>query len=211
MASKKVLLVEGIDDEHVIKNLCGRHDLPYLEEIKEYRGYAKLLESFPIRLKESDIQALGLVIDADTDLGARWQSIRDRIAQAGYPGVPDEPEIAGLVLEPPPSTLLPRVGVWIMPENTVPGILENFIEKLVPPGDQLFDYAETCVQAIPPALKLFRDVDLPKARIHTWLAWQNEPGKPLGQSITTRVLDANAPLAIHFVEWLKRLFFSQQA
>jgi len=38
MASKNILLVEGTDDEHVVKNLCGYHNLGQIDEIKNLGG-----------------------------------------------------------------------------------------------------------------------------------------------------------------------------
>ena len=119
---KRVMLVEGKDDEHVVKNLCGSHHLAHLEEIKEHGGYTRLLEAFPVRLLESDVSALGLVIDADTNIASRWQSIRADIVSAGYQNVPELPVEIGLVLNPPEDRVLPRLGVWIMPNNQLPGI-----------------------------------------------------------------------------------------
>jgi len=202
---KNILLVEGPDDEHVFKNLCGKHNFPLLDEVKPHGGYTGLLDAIPTRIKESDVGALGIVIDADTDLSSRWASVRDRLKKGGY-NAPMEPDKSGLVLIPPTGSLLPRVGVWIMPDNKLPGILEDFIRDLVPVGDQLYEYAETCVAGIAPAQKRFRDIDLPKVHIHTWLAWQDEPGKPLGQAITRGTLDANSPQAMEVVSWLKRLY-----
>lgn len=34
MAGKKILLVEGIDDEHVLKHLCGNRGVGQLDEVK---------------------------------------------------------------------------------------------------------------------------------------------------------------------------------
>jgi len=45
-----------------------------------------------------------------------------------------------------------------------------------------------------------------KAVVHTFLAWQDEPGMPLGQAITAKALDGNKPLAHNFSEFLKNLF-----
>lgn len=45
-----------------------------------------------------------------------------------------------------------------------------------------------------------------KAMIHTWLAWQREPGRPMGLAITKRFLDPEAPSAMEFVAWVRRLF-----
>jgi hypothetical protein len=49
-----------------------------------------------------------------------------------------------------------------------------------------------------------------KANIHTWLAWQEEPGKPMGQAITKRYLDAAAPHAQQLMDWLCKLFDIEQ-
>jgi hypothetical protein len=45
-----------------------------------------------------------------------------------------------------------------------------------------------------------------KANIHTWLAWQEEPGKPIGQAITKKYLDAGAPHALKLIAWLRALY-----
>lgn len=46
----------------------------------------------------------------------------------------------------------------------------------------------------------------PKAVIHTWLAWQEEPGTALGQAITKRYLDPSRDPAPAFRNWLLELF-----
>lgn len=206
--SKKVLLVEGPDDFHVFSALCEHHHVPELFKIFPCGGCSKLLEGFQERFNETDLKALGIIVDADTDFENRWASIRNLLVKAGYPDVPDTIPGTGLILEAPPTpdTLLPKVGVWLMPDNTVPGILENFLHYLVPDGDRLYEYAGVCLDSMDPALCLFRDADRPKAHIHTWLAWQNEPGKPLGQSITRGVLRADSPVAQNVVAWLTSLF-----
>jgi hypothetical protein len=94
-----------------------------------------------------------------------------------------------------------------MPNNRVPGILEDFLRYLVPPGNALFSYAEQSVNGIAEDLRMFRPVDTPKALIHTWLAWQKEPGKPLGISITAGFLAHTAVEAEAVVNWIQRLFF----
>ncbi len=45
-----------------------------------------------------------------------------------------------------------------------------------------------------------------KALIHTYLAWQEEPGKPLGQAVTSHALRPQTEIARIFVNWLNRLF-----
>ena len=207
MSGKKVLLVEGADDEHVVKHICGNRGVNPLDEIAAQHSVERLLENFPVRLKESDIEILGVVLDADTDIQRRWSSLRHRLTEAGYGDVPQHPNSAGTIIPPPPNNLLPRFGVWIMPDNKSPGILEDFLHFLVPAGSPLFRHVQASVASIPSSERRFSRLDEPKAVIHTWLAWQAEPGKALGTSITARFLDPNAPNADLLVAWLKALFF----
>jgi hypothetical protein len=208
MAGKKVLLVEGRDDEYVFKNLCGQRNIGRLDEIEPQDSVEKLLENFPVWLKESDIEVLGVVLDADTDPSARWDAIESRLTKAGYTGVPRQPSPEGTILVPPPGTELPRFGVWIMPDNTSAGILEDFLRFLVPAGGRLLEHVETSVAGIPVGERRFTEADKPKAIVHTWLAWQEEPGRPYGTAITAKFLDPHVPEADVLVAWLKRLFFS---
>lgn len=207
MAGKKILLVEGSDDEHVLKHICGERGVGKLDEVKPQGDVQRLLENFPVRLKESDVEALGVVIDADTDLAARWQSLRERLTKAGYQNVPANPAPAGTILAPPSDSLLPRVGIWIMPDNQTKGILEDFLHFLVPSGSKLFGHVKSSVAAIPESERRFSQLAELKAIIHTWLAWQQEPGRPLGTSITAKFLDANVKQVDVLVTWLKALFF----
>ncbi len=207
MAGRKILLVEGSDDEHVLKHICSSHDIPNLDEVKPHGGSTELLDSIPVRLRASneDGDVVGIIIDADTSLEARWQSIRARFIQAGYENMPATPDSNGSIFESPDGSLLPRAGIWIMPDNQTPGILEDFLRFLIPQPNDLFDHVMDSVESIPN--RLFSDNDEPKAVIHTWLAWQEEPGKPYGTAITARFLDPNVPQVDILVSWLMRLFF----
>lgn len=214
MANGKILLVEGTDDEHVLKHICGNRGIPHLDEVKPHGGDTKLLESLGVRLKTSEEgDVIGVVIDADTGIDAdteisnRWQSIQNLITEVGYQDVPNQPDPDGTILDPPAGTLLPRLGVWIMPNNQKSGILEDFLRFLVPQPAILFDHARDSVAAIPEGERRFKPLDEPKAIIHTWLAWQKEPGLPFGTAITARFLDPNVPEVDVLVAWLNRLFF----
>ncbi|HCE47022.1 MAG TPA: hypothetical protein DET40_26030 [Lentisphaeria bacterium] len=209
MAAKKILLVEGTDDEHVIKHICGNRGISHLDEVKPHGSVDKLLDSVPVRLKASeDGDIVGVVIDADTDLAARWQSLRDRLIRIGYTNVPHDPSADGTIIDPPAGALLPRVGIWIMPDNKTRGILEDFLRFLVPDGSLLFDHVKASVATIPAGERRFSQLAEPKALIHSWLSWQEEPGKPLGTAITARYLDVGVVQVDELVSWLNRLFFT---
>jgi hypothetical protein len=208
MVARNLLLVEGPDDKHVLKHLCDARGVPVaFENIVSLGGVEHLLESLPFQLEQSGIEALGVVVDADTDLAARWQSLRDRLVKAGYEDLPISPTPTGTILQPPPDALLPRVGVWIMPDNQTKGILEDFLRFLVPAESRLFDHVQSSVKAIPSEEKRFSQLAEPKALIHTWLAWQKEPGKPFGLAITEKFLDSRVAQVDVLVDWLKQLFF----
>ena len=93
-----------------------------------------------------------------------------------------------------------------MPNNTSPGMLEDYLFFLVPAGDPLFERAGRCVEGIPVEERRFTEAHVSKALIHTWLAWQDDPGTPLGQAITKRYFDSDGPQVQALLGWLTRLF-----
>jgi len=211
MADEEVLLVEGKDDDAVIKAIA-RHgasglafNVKHGELARSTGGIEWVLQTLPTTLRQTDLKRLGVIVDADVDLGSRWMSITRILRAGGYSSIPDKPEPGGTIIQPTAS-LRPTVGIWLMPDNRLPGMLEDFTAMLVPPGDPLFGYARGCVRGLPPEHVKFPQSHLPKAEIHTWLAWQEEPGKPLGLAITARFLDASLAPAQAFRQWLVRLF-----
>lgn len=204
------LLVEGINDRHVIWALCEQYQVPETFSVEipmaeEGQGIDILLADLPFKLRENNLRTLGIVVDADRDLLARWQSVRYRLSASGYQNIPEAPPPEGWVDAPPD---LPKVGVWLMPNNQLPGMLEDFVAHLIPPDDVLLPKAEGILQEIEQAgINCYSIVHHPKVLIHTWLAWQQTPGMPMGQAITARVLSHESEIAIAFVEWLNHLFY----
>ncbi|WP_017747858.1 DUF3226 domain-containing protein [Scytonema hofmannii] len=83
------LVVEGKNDRHVIWALCEQHQLPETFSVEvpfaeDGQGIEVLLAELPIRLKQENLRTLGIVIDADRDLSARWQAVRQRFNENGY-------------------------------------------------------------------------------------------------------------------------------
>jgi hypothetical protein len=119
--------------------------------------------------------------------------------------VPAKPVENGLILER--QGFLPKLGIWVMPNNKLVGKIENFIRLLVAEEkENLWLIVEKVVSEIPAEEKLFADKDIIKAQVHTFLAWQDEPGRPMGESITRRYFQTDAPEALNFVEWIRKLF-----
>ena len=82
---------------------------------------------------------------------------------------------------------------------------------LIPTGDMLWPMAQDIVQQVIAKDRRFPQTQEMKANIHTWLAWQEEPGKPMGQAITKRYLKAEAPHAQQLMTWIRRLFDLESA
>lgn len=207
---KRALLVEGRDDKHVVLHIAQKRGIGLRrDEISCCGGIERLLDRIRVEIKNTKAGAIGVVVDADDDLPSRWTSIRDRLCQAGYSSVPTQPCRTGTVVSPPPEgSVLPKIGVWIMPDNDTSGTLEDFLTLLVPshPENSLFEHAQNSVYSIPDDAVLFPKRAKAKALIHTWLAWQEEPGRPYGVAITKKFLDPNAPRVDVFVSWLNALF-----
>ncbi|ATB43919.1 hypothetical protein CYFUS_009400 [Cystobacter fuscus] len=201
-----VLLVEGKDDREVVYQLCNHHQLDNqnLFTVEAKDGYERLRDDLSVRLRVPALRTIGTIIDADTNLADRWHSVCDVLARSGYTELPAAPAEDGTILAA--QGRLPRFGIWVMPDNRLSGMLEDFIQHLVHQGDPLIPRAQTSVDGIPPAERRFQDVHRSKALIHTWLAWQQEPGTPLGLAVTRRYLDANHSLAQRFLTWLRNLF-----
>jgi hypothetical protein len=196
------LLVEGKDDLFVISNLLESHQVPETFKIIDKEGYTNILDSLDVELDRSGLKRLGIIIDADNDVGSRWQSISDILSNLGYLSIPSVPDQNGTIIL---QEKRPKVGIWLMPDNQLPGMLEDFVSFLVPDktNDPLWLLAEKSLQE---ATVISPQIPQAKGHIHTWLAWQKEPGTPLGLAITKRYLDANAQHAQKLIDWLRVLF-----
>jgi hypothetical protein len=201
--ARRELLVEGNDDFHVMMALLAAHNVPQVFTVVNMGSDQKLLDQLPVRLKQSDLERLGVILDADEDLISRWQQLKDRLHRAGCLGIAESPAAEGIKLQIPDR---PSVGVWIMPDNRLPGMLENLLAFLIPEGDDLLPHVDSFLTGIPEAKRRFSLAHWPKARLHSWLALQHEPGKPLGEAITARYLDAYVPATGPFLSWLRQVF-----
>jgi len=209
----KLLLVEGSDDWHVIKNLWKARtesEVPFeksrsQEPDLDGSGKQRVLQDLPAQLKSETLHCLGIVLDADEQIGATWDAVAKRLREAGY-DAPHKPAQDGLVLEHPDG-YSPRVGVWLMPDNHVPGMLEDFVRMLIPADDDLAPEVDGVLDRIETkGIRRYVPRHRRKAFIHTWLAWQEDPGKPMGLAITIKYLNSDSPQADPFVAWLHRLF-----
>lgn len=201
------LLVEGPDDANSVIHLLKRHDYDWDDEnqdrpfVYQKDGLSGLLKNLGPLLKSAAHTRVGVVLDANSDLDRRWQQVRDRAAREGVE-LPDRPQAEGTIVEGPRQ----KVGVWLMPDNAGPGTLEDFLCKLVPAEDSLWGYADEVVVEARNRRARCLEKDHNKSRLHTWLAWQEEPGMPYGLALKSQVLRKDGEEALRFVDWFRRLF-----
>jgi hypothetical protein len=209
------LIVEG-KDAIVIANLLkkkglrpplGYNDpLKFREEFtKNVNGYNNVENVLSEALDDPSLSNIGVIIDANA-VGAdsRWQSLESFLKNS------DKVDLSKI--DRPGGGRLIRgenlnIGIWIMPDNNSTGYLEHFLETLIPNGDGLLKFVDETLSALDEkGLKKFSAVKEQKAKLHTWLAWQEEPGKPFGTAVESRYFDANSHNLNGFVDWFKATF-----
>ena len=208
MGETALLLVEGRDDVCVVSELLERHHIPERFRVEERGGISRLLGGLAVALKGSELTRLGIVVDANADLEGRWAQICTILQDSGKVKMPKHPESQGTIVQVERPEGVKTVGIWLMPDNTLPGMLEHFVSFLIPENDCLWPRAQESVERIPETERRFHSQHLIKAYVHTWLAWQKDPGTPMGQAINNRYLEADSKQAQRFIAWVRRLFES---
>lgn len=202
------LLVEGNDDQHVVWALCQKHSVPETFDVLDCGSVENVLKEFKLRLRLVDNNhRIAIVVDADMNMKSRWESIVSMLKDTGKYDcdnivLPKD----GLVLESTDKSY-PKVGIWLMPDNNQNGMLEDFMAALATPGDALMKKSEDVLTEIEnEGIQKYKPAHRSKAKIHTYLAWQDVPGRPIGQAITANILNSNSDVSVKFAEWLKGMF-----
>lgn len=201
------LRVEGDDDVHAIAALLKRHGVDTDKSSRKFNiipagSDRKLLDSVQTSILASKGQPVGFVVDADVDLAARWNSIRDRLAGVGA-SCPLLPDAIGTIVDV--VRFKTKVGFWLMPDNSNQGMLEDFLQNLIDSGDGLLSVAKQATQMAIECDRRFSERHDSKAVLHAWLAWQEKPGLPFGTAITAEAFRHDSPEALAFVDWFRRL------
>lgn len=216
---KQRILVEGADF-HLLVQIClnaGIEGLPrgfasktdfekdFVVTQKKV-GKREVVKEISPAVKSSDITHLGIVVDADDSAQSTWQSIRAVLEKLDYHDLPAAPRPDGIVVQ---SSIphYPHVGIWIMPDNENHRAIEDFFLALVDPDDKRMNKAKATVsEVIESNLNLFSETTRSKADVHTWLAWQEEPGRSMGIAVKSGLLNLEHDLAKRFVGWFTRTF-----
>ncbi len=204
----KVLLVEGKDEQYVLPELLELAGISWPEpapvEVVETDGVTKLLDADFLGTAYWAPQraVLGLLVDANGDVPARWARVRTLLA-AIAPGFPQDLDPNGVVHQPDGG---PRLGVWLMPDNLRTGMLETLLLAIRNVDPAVWAHVKATVEEARRVGASFREAHRDKAELHTWLAWQDPPGQALGTAAKAHHFDVASPSFTPFVAWFRRLF-----
>lgn len=207
------IILEGRTDAIVVGHLCELHNLlPVGYTEKNRRKFAVLMYGDTKRkvaiettIDLSGMERIGIVIDIDEKNRAdRWKSIKGILEGKTYTDLPNELPKEGYEIT---QEGLPKIGIWMMPDNESEGSLEHFYETMIDKDDALLSRAKLSVEGIlNDDLQVFNPNEKQKAILYTWLAWQDKPPTSLGVAMEMKRVDINAPLALRFISWMRRTF-----
>lgn len=221
--SELLLLVEGRNDCHAVFQLMwliyGREPIFGIHECGNDDKALGTLAARMVGIRRKQ-RVLGLILDADIESVRPDEVIKARLDQLAarvgtyypLPGVfPD----GGLIVDPlasrPEADRLPKLGVWLMPNNKTWGMFEDLLMHSLP--DHAVDYTSTVVRRSKvDGVANFKDTHLSKAVIRTYMAWQDPPDiQYLGLAIKRGVFQRIEAECGQFVDWLDRLFGAHAA
>lgn len=221
---ERLLLVEGQDDCHFVKQLWNKHfesdgSKPLFYEgsiqpfdIMSLGGVEKLCESIPTEINASNREVLGILVDANSDLENRWVKISCEIKKAiemsgeskdiqiDLNEIPNAPKPTGTIINSKP-----RIGIWLMPCNVSPGELEDFVVNMVPECDPIWPDSKQYISNITMENRKFNNKKTPKAQLFAWLATRSDPGR-MGAAIGAGDLSLDNEQSKTFLKWLTELF-----
>jgi hypothetical protein len=216
--SESLLLVEGVNDCHAVFQLmwliygCDPHF-----GIHECGNDERVLDSLAARLVSSTPKqkTLGVLLDADIDgidpmqvVQSRFDQLKSRVGD--FYAMPDAFPENGLILSPrsgrPDASRLPRLGVWLMPDNRRFGMFEDLLVDSLPPTVASYT-SDVVKKSKADGIARFKDAHLAKATIRTFLAWQDPPDiQYLGLAIKKGMFEHLRAECDLFIGWLGRLF-----
>lgn len=210
-AHTSLLLVEGKSEKNLLPELCNKCGIECNFEIRDSKSLEQLKCEMKIFLKSSNIyRKLWVIIDADNNASAAWESIKYILHNSRKYQIPAKMPLPaeGAIITPTDSEDL-TVGIWIMPDNSDIGMLEDFMLRLIPEDDSLLKEATTITDRLDAEReshhKIFKAVHKSKARIHTWLAWHDTPGESLTVAVKKRLFDTDKELCCRLGNWLNQL------
>lgn len=208
---KSLLIVEGKSEERILPLLCRKSNIDVSFEIISENSIEQLKQAIPIHLKSTNIyHKLWIIADADNNADNVWKAIKNLLLKSGkytFDFNMPLPAVGAVIAPNDPEDI--TVGIWIMPNNSDIGMLEDFMLNIIPQDDSLIKNAKQIIATLDAErdkhTNLFRPTHKSKACIHTWLAWHHKPGESLTVAVEKRFFDTDSQLCKDFTNWLRQL------
>ena len=215
-----ILLVEGLDDKHVVWHLCGRDKALFSVDRSDYNlsvtlqsqsttfeisdkgNRSELLKSVGVFVTTTEFQSIGVLLDADRDIHECWDEVVKGFSRTSIQ-LPPAPSPKGTII--PEQVGQPRIGIWLMPDNASSGEVEDFVLGMMPVNDNVWPIADVYIDSIPAPDRRFEPLKTDKAKLYAWLATRREPSR-MGAAIGNLDLEINGPLYQDFLTWLADVF-----
>lgn len=210
------VLVEGEADRSFFEMICKKLKFRTSVKIKVPKNFGLLKNSkegvfntFPHMLNvlksEDEDNRLAAIVDADYGNNNGYnhaiETVTKIVAPYGFTLKPDP--IAGVLFEHDDG--LADFGLWVMPNNSNEGMLEDWIKSCVHPDEhELFTHAQEVVDTLPQTK--FQHIHISKAEVATWLAWQKKPGHGLYRIVEDELIDANSTPHRELSAWLNHIY-----
>lgn len=209
----RLMIVEGPEDLHSVVGLMKGHiSWPDEKErrpveIESAGSVQTILKNgfLTTYLKSPGLKSLGVMVDADEGPASRRYDRLKQVLGGTFDALPESLSPNGVITQ---SSGGLRLGIWIMPDNRSDGSLERFLIDLIPTSaEALRSHAWSSTDAArtdhgAPC----RDCHIDKARLGTWLSWQDPPGRSPGVALMKQALDSQSPAASDFVAWFRNLY-----
>lgn len=182
----RVLLVEGRDETNFFAAMLKHVGLDQRMQIIEIGGRDKFLNGFPAFLNLpgfDQVQAYGMIRDADTNHSSTFESIKGLLERHGQPCPKQHNAFAAT------DTL--KTGVFILPGNQEMGMLESLCRQMVADHPAMA-CVETFIDCLSDRLerkpasetrdhsKIYFPKNIEKARLLAFLACLHEPTTSVG-------------------------------
>lgn len=201
-----IFISAGNDELHLVQHLGPEIKAGFKEVLPDDR-FAKevalsddtVLTRLKLAFKTDPSSTICVICDAETRTAQQlWNRFIPVLRDAGYSLVPDRLPATGLILDQPDYH---RIGIWIMPNNTDTGMIEDFYLRAIPDEDRELNLAHAFVTSIPnPKF----GIKISKSKYRVWLAIQKVPFGP-AQALSTKQVSRERGEIPAFIQWLSKL------
>ena len=194
---RNVIAIEGANGARFIEEMLRHLGLSDAVEVRDFGGVSELrdfLDVLVITPGFTDVHAIAILRDAESSASSAFTSVRDSLHAVSLTA----PEHPGSY-----ASGKPRVGVFIFPDGTNPGMLETLCLAAVhddPAIPCVFQYFKCVEKAGIP-----RPANIDKAYVHAFLASRPRPHLSLVQATLAGYWPWDAPAFQQLMQFLRAL------